>query len=246
MRIGRFQQLTAALLLLVALLLPLASLAAENFTISGKISSINCDPVSGAEVYLYASENTRKPADFISAKTTASGLYRMVVPKAPYRALARLKKGERYGPLMPGDRHSGEPVKIVPDEETELTLDCTVADLQEMAQRREKGREELAEISGTITADGKSIASVYVYARTGRLAVNLPEYISGWTGADGRYRLKLPPGLYFVGTAVEFPPPETSPELKEVVVTAGKLPVAIDLHLPLQKDKNFSPHQGGL
>ncbi len=222
------------LLLSTALLMPPELRAEENVTISGKISSINGEPVVGAEVYLYASGNTRKPADFISPKTTPTGVYRVIVPKAVYRAVARLKKGERYGPLMPGDRHSGEPVKIVPDEENELTLDFTVADMQELAQRREKGRTDLAEISGIVSSDGKRIASVYVYARTGRLTATLPEYFSGWTAADGRYNLKLPPGLYFLGMAAEFPPPETAAALKEVMISAGKLPVAIDLQLPLQ------------
>jgi hypothetical protein len=227
--------LASALLLLVALSLTPSGLRAENnLTISGKISSINGEPVAGAEVYLYSSGNTRKPADFISPRTTVTGHYRMTVPKAAYRAVARLKKGERYGPLMPGDRHSGEPVRIVPDEEQELTLDFTIADMQEMAQRREKDRELLAEISGTVTTDGKSIASVYVYARTKRTASTLPEYFSGWTAADGRYSLKLPQGQYFLGLATEFPPSETAAILKEVLISADKLPVAIDLQLPLQ------------
>jgi hypothetical protein len=224
----------AALLLTAAFQQPHQSRAEETITISGTISSISGKPVSGAEVYLYSSANTRKPADFISPKTSPAGTYRMVVPKAPYRAIARLKKGERYGPLMPGDRHSGEPVRIAPDDEKELTLDFTVADMQELAQRREKGREELAEISGIVTEAGKSIASIYVYARTGRLAATQPEYFSGWTGSDGRYRLKLPPGHYFLGLATEFPPPENGAGLREVMIEAGKLPVAIDLQLPLQ------------
>ena len=233
-KLKRFESLPAALLMAALLLMPPDLPAGENLTISGKISSINGEPVVGAEVYLYSSENTRKPADFISPKTTPTGVYRMVVPKAVYRAVARLKKGERFGPLMPGDRHSGEPIKIVPDEENELTIDFTVVDMQELAQRRTKDRQELAEISGSVTAAGKSIASVYVYARTGRLAATLPEYFSGWTGADGRYSLKLPPGHYFMGMATEFPPPETTAELKEAIIPEGILPVAFDLQFPLQ------------
>jgi len=233
-RLKRFMLMSAILPLSASLLLPPVLKAEETITISGKITSISGDPVAGAEVYLYSSGNTRKPADFISPKTSPAGIYRMIVPKAPYQAVARLKKGERYGPLMPGDRHSGEPVKIMADEEKELTLDFTVADMQELAQQREKGREDLAEIAGTVTASGKGIASIYVYARTGRFAATLPEYFSGWTGTDGRYSLKLPPGHYFLGMATEFPPPETAAELQEVTISAGKLPVAIDLHFPLQ------------
>jgi hypothetical protein len=234
MNIARLKTYLLLPVLLVTILITPELQAAGNFTISGKISSISGEPIAGAEVYLYSSANIRKPADFISPKTDSTGVYRMVVPKTVYRAVARVKKGERYGPLMPGDRHSGEPVKIVPDEEAELTVDFMVADMQELAQRREKDREELAVISGSVTSAGKSIAGVYVYARTERAASGLPGYFSGWTGADGHYSLKLPPGRYFLGMATEFPPPETAAELTEVMISAEKLPVAIDLQLPLQ------------
>lgn len=234
---GQRQRLVLAatgVLLAAVLWLPDRARAEDNIVISGRIASLGGEPVAGAEVYLYSSANTRKPADFISPKSSAAGTYRMVVPRAKYRAVARLKKGERYGPLMPGDRHSGEPVSITPDDEQAVTLDFTVADMQELAQRGTKGREDLAEIAGTISATGNSLPAVYVYARTGRLTATLPEYFSGWADANGRYRLKLPPGRYFLGLATEFPPAESAAELKEVTIAAGKLPVAIDLQLPLQ------------
>jgi hypothetical protein len=214
--------------------MPIAVMAGEHIVISGTITSITGEPVAGAEVYLYAAENTRKPADYISPKSGQDGVYRITAPKARYKAIARIKKGERYGPLMPGDRHSGEPVNIIPDEENELTLDFTVADMQELAQRREKELEELAQISGKVSSPGKRIQSVYVYARKEAISASLPEYFSGWAGTDGRYSLKLPPGRYFLGVATEFPPVDTTAELKEVTISLGKLPVAIDLQLPLQ------------
>lgn len=223
----------ALLLLATTFWLTTGARAEETIVISGTIASLNGEPVAGAEVYLYAAANTRKPADFISPKSSPSGAYRMVVPRATYRAIARLKKGERYGPLMPGDRHSGEPVSIAPDDERELTLDFIVADMQELAQRRTKGREELADISGTITTPSGTLPGVYVYARKGRLPAGLPEYFSGWADAAGRYRLRLPPGTYFLGLATEFPPPEKE-SLQEITLTTGKFPDAIDLQLPLQ------------
>jgi hypothetical protein len=222
-------------LALAALLLTATTGAAqENMIVSGRILTLGGEPVSGAEVYLYAAVNTRKPADFISPKSSSAGTYRMVVPKAPYRAVARLKKGERYGPLMPGDRHSGEPVTIQPGEEQELTLDLVVADLQEMAQRRDKERAELAEVSGTIALTGRSGAPAYVYARTGRLAATLPAYFSAWAGPDGSYSLKLPPGRYYLGAATAFPPEEDGMQLTEVDIAAGNVAVAINLQLPLK------------
>lgn len=207
--------------------------AEETFTLKGVVSTLAGEPVQDAEVYLYSSGNTRRPADFISSKSGRDGVYRLVLPRAAYWGVARIKKGERFGPLQPGDKHSGEPVKIEADAEKSVTLDFTVADMQELAQRREKGREELVEISGTVTSNGTGVAGAYVYARSGIISATLPDYFSGWTDSSGKYRLKLPAGSYFLGCDKSFPPAETSSNLHEIALTAGKLPVAIDLQLPL-------------
>jgi len=209
---------------------------AENtFTLEGVISTLSGEPVQDAEVYIYSSSNTRRPADFISTKSGKNGVYRLILPRATYWGVARIKKGERFGPLQPGDKHSGEPAKIEPDAEKSVALDFTVADMQELAQRREKGREELLmEISGTITANGAAVAGAYVYARIGRISATLPEYFSGWTDSTGKYRLKLPAGSYFLGCSKSFPPAGPSGNLHEVTITSWKLPVAINLQLPLE------------
>lgn len=224
------------LILCLTLSSPAFGYGAENtFTLEGVVSTLAGEPVQGAEVYVYSSGNTRRPADFISPKSGRNGVYRLVLPRATYWGVARIKKGERFGPLQPGDKHSGEPVRIEADAEKSVTLDFTVADMQELAQRREKGGEELLlEISGTVTANGAAVAGAYVYARSGRISATLPEYFSGWTDSSGKYRLKLPVGSYFLGCDKDFPPAETSSNLHEIALTAGKLPVAINLQLPLE------------
>jgi len=208
--------------------------AEDTFTLQGVVSTLSGEPVQNAEIYVYSSRNTRRPADFISTKSGTSGAYRLVLPRAAYWGVARIKKGERFGPLLPGDKHSGEPVKIEPDTEKTLTIDFTVADMQELAQRREKGREELIEIAGTVSDNGKVVAGAYVYARIGRISATLPEYFSEWTDATGRYRLKLPAGSYFLGCDKNFPPAGKSTNFQEVALTTGKLPVAINLQLPVE------------
>lgn len=220
---------------LATLLLPAASTATATFTFRGKITSLDGQPVADGEIYLYASKNTRRPADFISPRTDGTGAYRMVLPTGTYWAVARVKKGERFGPLMPGDRHSGEPVRITPEGEENLVQDFVVADMQELAQNREKSRGELMELTGILTdSDGKRVAEAYVYARTGQLTATLPEYISAWTGASGEYRLKLPPGHYYLGSSRQFPTPVTTSPLREIELAPGKLPVAIDLQMPVE------------
>lgn len=223
-------------LLFLAMLLPVSPArgADDTFTLQGVISGIAGGPVKDAELYIYGTANTRRPADFISPKTGSSGAYRMILPKAVYWGVARIKKGERYGPLMPGDRHSGEPVRIDPETDTVLTLDFTVADMQELAQKREKGRAELIEVSGSLTRDGKAVADAYVYAKTGKIALVPPEYFSNWTDESGSFSIKLPPGHYHIGFDTEFPPAASGESIQEIDVTAGKLPVAIHLQLPLK------------
>jgi hypothetical protein len=227
-------------ILLLFLLMPMflpaspARGADDTFTLQGVISGISGEPVKDAELYIYGTNNTRRPADFISPKTGSSGAYRLVLPKKVYWGVARIKKGERFGPLMPGDRHSGEPVRIDPETDSVLTLDFTVADMQELAKKREKGRDELIEISGTITRDGKAAANAYAFARTGKIAATLPEYFSGWTDDSGRFSIMLPPGQYRIGCETEFPPTGSGESVQEIDVTAGKLPVAISLQLPLK------------
>lgn len=208
--------------------------AEDTFTLQGIVSTLSGVPVQNAEIYVYSSRNTRRPADFISKKSGNNGAYRLILPRAAYWGVARVKKGERFGPLLPGDKHSGEPVKIDPDTETSLTLDFTVADMQELAQRREKGREELMELSGTVTDNGKGVAGAYVYARVGRISATLPEYFSGWTDAGGRYRIKLPAGSYLLGCDRDFPPSGKVADFQEVALKRGKLPVAINLQLPAE------------
>jgi len=227
--------LHSVMLFFFVISLPIAAKGADStFTLQGVIRTVSGAPVPDAEVYAYATSNTKRPADFISPKSGKDGVYRLVLPNATYWVIARIKKGERYGPLLPGDKHSGEPVKVDPGTETAFTLDFTVADMQELAQRREKGREELLEIAGTVTNNGKGVAGAYVYARVGRITATLPEFFSGWTDASGKYRFKLPPGNYFLGCSTSFPPAETNYNLQEIALTAGKLPVAINLQLPVE------------
>ncbi len=227
-------------LLFILMIIPLCLSASPStgadatFTLQGIISGISGEPVKDAELYLYGTPNTRRPADFISPKTGISGAYRLILPKAVYWGVARIKKGERYGPLMPGDRHSGEPVRIDPDSDAVLTLGFSVADMQELAQKREKERDDLLEISGIITRDGKPAADAYAYAKTGKIAATIPEYFSGSADESGRFSLKLPPGHYHIGCETEFPPVVTIERTQELDVTAGKLPVAINLQLPLK------------
>lgn len=223
--------------LFLCLILPNAAVAygsEDTFTLQGVVSDLSGAPVQDAEIYVYSSRNTRRPADFISPKSSKNGAYRLVLPRNSYWGVARVKKGERFGPLLPGDRHSGEPVQIVPETEKLLTLDFTVADMQELAQRRKKEGAELLEIFGTVTSNGSGVAGAYVYARTSRISATLPDYFSAWTDSAGKYTLKLPAGSYFLGADRIFPPIAENENLQEITLPAGNLPLVINVSLPLE------------
>jgi len=230
------RSISAALFYCLSLLVATAGYGADDtFNLQGVVSTLSGEPVQGAEIYLYSSSNTRRPADFISPKSGMTGAYRLVLPRATYWGVARIKKGERFGPLQPGDKHSGEPVKIEPDAEKSVTLNFTIADMQELAQRREKGRDELLiEVSGTVTSHDTGVAGAYVFAKTGRISATLPEYFSAWTDAAGGFRLKLPVGSYLLGCDKIFPPIKNNSNYTEIELIEGKLPVAINLQLPVE------------
>lgn len=220
---------------LFAIIFPSVSFGeVDNIILSGRVTALSGEPVADAEIYIYATNNTRRPADFISPRTGSNGIYRLVIPKASYWAVARIKRGERFGPLRPGDRHSGEPIKIEFDTDSSVAQDFVVADMQELAQSRTKGRADLVEITGVITSADKPLSGAYVFARSDRISVTIPGFFSSWSDSRGEYKLRLPPGQYYLGVGTEFPLPDKPVLLKEVNLVRGKLPVAINLQLPLE------------
>ncbi len=178
--------------------------------LTGKVSDASGLSVEGAMVFIYSSPAVRQSADFMSAPTEKDGIYRLLLPPGRYWAVARLKKSIGFGPLMPGDKHSGEPVEVDLAMEKEVTLDFTVVDLKEAMNLREKTREVAVRVTGRIV-DGKGTPLAGVYAVAGRRekVSGVPEYLSAWSDADGRYTLYVTKGKYHLGSAAAFPPGET-------------------------------------
>ena len=199
-----------SLLFLVAIMsafhLPAAP-AQESYVLTGLITDIDGKPVAGAEVFVYDSAAIRRPADFISARSGVDGRFRMVLPRQKNWAVARVRSGEKFGPLLPGDRHSGEPQILEPDETGELQQDFTVVDIREAVRQKQKIRADFVPVTGQVVdQNSKPVQNVYVFASKDRVVRGVPEYISAWTGTAGDYVLYLPPGRYFVGTSGVFPP----------------------------------------
>lgn len=201
------------LVYLFALAVPAAgpdALAAEKSLLTGKVSDAAGMPVEGAMVFVYANASVRRSADFMSPPTDSDGVYRVFLPAGRYWAVARLKKTEGVGPLMPGDKHSGDPVEVDLTSENEAGVDFTVADLKEAVGMREKPREGSVKITGRITDEkGAPLVGVYAVVCRGKEPSGMPDYLSAWVDDDGRYTLYIPKGEYYLGSASAFPPGET-------------------------------------
>ncbi|MDA8241083.1 MAG: carboxypeptidase-like regulatory domain-containing protein [Nitrospiraceae bacterium] len=186
------------------------ALAAEKSLLTGKVSDAAGRPVEGAMVFVYANASVRRSADFMSPPTDSDGVYRVFLPAGRYWAVARLKKTEGVGPLMPGDKHSGDPVEVDLTSENETGVDFTVADLKEAVGMRQKPREGSVKITGRITDEkGAPLVGVYAVVCRRKELSGMPDYLSAWVDDDGRYILYIPKGKYYLGSASAFPPGET-------------------------------------
>lgn len=209
---------------------------ADGSLVKATVRDLNGRGVAGAKLFVYDSANTRRAADFISVKSGADGSVAIGVPPGKYWVVAREKKDGTYGPLAPGDRHSGEPVELELIQGKETEAEFVVADIQEVGERKRLNTAEFVRVTGRILDPrGAPVANAYVYARQRKGEDAIPEFVSAWTGADGGYQLHLPVGVPFSLAAGQTFPPAAAPALyRELLPQAGKLPIALDLTLPVE------------
>ena len=216
---------------LAACLMQYPAHAGENATLSGSVQDMDGKPVQGAEVSVYTGPNVRGTADFISPRTDSNGKYSIVLPQGRYWAVARVRQsGEQFGPLMTGDKHSGDPVEIELTQEVQQ-VNFSVADLKEAAALSEKKTSEnTVVIRGRILdGNGNPIKSAYAFAnRTGEVP-EIPDYLSSWVDEKGQYTLFLPRGKYFLGYATAFPPGPHAVLFKEIMLDrdAGNIDIVM-------------------
>lgn len=209
-------------LLLGTFLLPFWSrpvLSQENGIFAGRVVDVSQQPVAGAGIFVYNTSNVRRAADYI-ASSSGNGEFRLTLPAGHYWAVARVRHGgEQYGPLLPGDRHSGGAMEIDITAAQTLEEEFVVADLKETSQLEVKLDTSFLQVGGKLlTKEGAPLAAAYAFARLKETARGIPEYVSAWTDESGQYTLFLPPGTYWLGLAQKFPPgPESVPWQKVTV-----------------------------
>lgn len=202
----------AAVLLLVCFVVFVGELvtlqAAEPGVFQGQILDVAGRPVSGAEVYIFDTPNVKRPADFISNRTSGEGRYQVRLPGGDYWAVAIFRRGgARFGPLATEDKHSGEPVALAIKAGEKRSQDFVVMNLREAARQHEKKSADLIRVSGKIV-DKSGAPAVMAYAMAHKMQQfgTMPDYISAWTDEQGDYTLYLPPGRYYLGASLGFPP----------------------------------------
>ncbi len=218
----------SGLILLCVVLLNLQVAAEDVSLLKGRVTDVGGKGADGARVFVYNSPDVRRPADFISSPADKNGLFRLPLPPGKYWAVARLKKTEGFGPLMPGDKHSGDPVEIELGPGREVSTDFTVADLREAIMSRTRTSEGPVKISGKIVgSDGSPLRRAYVFANAKEKEPGIPDYVSSWADEEGRFTLYVPKGRYYVGSALEFPPGRDYLIYKEMTLDTDKAGIVI-------------------
>jgi len=191
---------------LIVFLTPNILRAETNFIFKGQIVDTANKPVAGAEVYVFDSANIKRPADFISNRTSGDGFFMVEAPPGQYWTMAIMRiSGATFGPLGKNDKHSGEPIEIDSGGKNELIKDFTVMNLQEAAWLNKKRSETVIKISGRIIDEnGIPVEMAYALADDLKFA-DMPKYLSIWTDFNGNYELYLPKGKYFMGASRDFP-----------------------------------------
>jgi len=196
-----------------------SALAAEISVLKGRVTDVQEKIVAGAMIFVYGSPDVRKAADFISAPTDKDGRFRMVVPPGKYWVVARLKMTEDFGPLMPGDKHSGDPEQIEITRDSYVEQDFVVADLNEAIKIKRESVERLYIIRGRILDEnGAPVSGAYAIANSEEEFDRFPTYISAWVDDKGNYTLYVPQGRHVIGGAVAFPPGQDYFFTSEVII----------------------------
>jgi hypothetical protein len=209
--------------------------AVETRMLKARVSDIEGRPLEGAKLFLYDSPNVRRPADFISSLSDGTGRIQLVLPPAKYWVVARFKPDGKYGPLMPGDRHSGEPLEVDLSAGG-VEADFVVADIREIGQKKRTNATDALRLKGKVVdSQGAPVAQAFVFASRSKEFSEVPDFVSAWTGADGRYEVYLPQGAtYYVGASRQFPLEYRQGFFKPLLVERGKIDIAIDIDLTVQ------------
>jgi len=185
----------------------------ERTGVAGTVTS-GGKPVRDAHVYAYpaSSGTARGPSYAAFARTDGAGRFRLALREGAFLVVARRKGGENEtGAMSPSGESGGDdarPVALTRGAMKEIGALVLHAPREESRRRRAAsgGQErESARIEGTVVrADGSPGAGLCVMAYADHRMIGRPFAISGRTGPDGAFILRLPrAGRYFLGARSE-------------------------------------------
>lgn len=170
----------------------LAAACAREGSVSGQVTAAG-EPPEAATVELYLEAGREKrTSPFATAYADRGGAFRLTVPAGSYHLVAR---GEsRDGVRLYGE-YPGNPVGVSRGADTPVTLALEAA-----AAAREMTGPPDSGITGKGVAGEAPAAGGYVYVyQDDRSGLRGPGYLAARRlGADGSFRVQLPPGRYWV------------------------------------------------
>ncbi len=186
----------------------------EGTGAAGSVSS-GGRPVPDAFVYAYpaSSGTARGPSYAAFARTDGAGRFRLALREGSFLIVARRKGGENetgaMGPSGESGGNDARPVTLARGAMKEIGELVLHAPREESRRRRAAagGQERArAEIGGTVVrADGSPGAGLYVMAYADHRMIGRPFAISGRTGPDGAFMLRLPrAGTFYLGARSEY------------------------------------------
>jgi hypothetical protein len=201
------------------IVVPLAEMSSRGFTpregtgVTGIVVA-GGKPVRDAYVYAYPDNvgTVRGPAYAAFARTGEGGSFRLPLREGTFRIVARDKGGENETGAMSGGGKAGgdEGIRVSLSAGTTEEVGRISLHAPQEAKRRRRAaagglEEAAAEIRGTVTRDDASpVPGVRVMAYADPRMIGRPFAVSGPTGGDGAFLLRLPkPGKYYLGARSE-------------------------------------------
>jgi len=201
------------------IVVPLAEMSSRGFTpregtdVTGIVVA-GGKPVPDAYVYAYPDNvgTVRGPAYAAFARAGEGGGFRLPLREGTFRIVARDKGGENETGAMSGAGKTGgdEGIRVSLSAGTATDVGRIALRAPEEAKRRRRaaagGQDEAAaEIRGTVARDdGSPAPGVRVMAYADPRMIGRPFAVSGPTGGDGAFLLRLPkPGKFYLGARSE-------------------------------------------
>ncbi len=194
----------ASFLLICGLLLlgfPAVSSAGQTGFVTGKVM-FHAKPMPGAVVYAYSDPvQLFRRSSAPPVTSGPDGTFKMKLPRGQFY-LAAMKKltGPGKSPA-PGDLYAfygGNPVIIDPFRTAKITINLMKKPKnQEPTACEEKGK---GGIEGTVTLDGQPLdgVTIYIYLDSDSSFRGLGYYMSPPTGVDGRFKMRMNDGTYYL------------------------------------------------